>query len=1105
MANDKSREVRIGLVMYGGVSLAVYINGVSNEFFRAVHGSGVYKLIKSLTDSEIVVDIISGTSAGGINGIFLSYALTNGLDFSSVAKLWRDLGDINALLRSPRTEPEQCKSLLDSEVYYQNTLRDALQNMTKYQETYDDPTDIKELDLFVTGTNIDGNIYTIFDDAGHPIDVKDHRNIFLLKHRAGRKTPFDPTSSEYPNPEVAYSAFSKLARITSCFPAAFAPVRVTNPSDQRSEDFYLRNWGNLEKEAYFLDGGLLDNKPFSHTIREIFHRSADCEVERILCYVEPDPERFLDVPLAEPSFFRATQEGAYGITSYESIADDLKLIAEHNSRVDLFNRLSKDLRGLIPRSATKLGVLPPSSLTEPHRTLYLNSRLAQISSRAIRGVLKVEGKDQYLTGEIRRNAADLIKIFDAWKGTGTDTLENFDIYFRLRRLFHVIYRISEKCSKELELRDVRPADERVIPLRRSETVINLWRALNLQVKFLEIVQFWMEMLIDSIPIEWRNRQPEEVWNELSWALGQLLNIPGWHAPHNLPSMHSIDSTPESYARNTPPHEGLTKKELDRVYDALRIRVESIKDEFGKANTRRDVITNFAGLLQAADSYEAQIFDHYSDPKNEEFRSEYDEFVNLDAVLFPMELLSDLYEKDIIKTVRISPVDAQQGFSMLPLERKVAGKSLAHFGGFFKKSWRANDILWGRLDGICQLVECTLTFERLETVMRDNYLRHRIRNRIFLEDGTQQPTMNLRRLFPKCGDETLETFVRWLRRLVDDNEQVRNTALAENEFKKHRNLLIEIGQLEILHQEVPAVIKDAIEEQHNWNRFRVDSKPQKVLTDKKIKTLINSFKYEDPQSPEASDLQLCIALAGWTGHNEARIEEHFRKSGRWNETKWNSVTESENLPYGKVLIQRAIAQNRMIYDIQKARFRPGNAMTDSLVTTVAAEQYARIGLSQFHEATATAPVPALTKIGTFFKYNYGVGSEEILKHIPGLVLLEVITKGLLVFRNCILGALPPETRDRVQSHLIYKYGIHLPLNVAHRLVRMWRQEPVSRVIVETIVTTASVIALVISVGWWDHILFRESLSKPNFKWLVLFFVLPACILLLQIKRLLHRSD
>jgi hypothetical protein len=28
------REVRLGLVLYGGVSLAVYMNGVAAEFFR---------------------------------------------------------------------------------------------------------------------------------------------------------------------------------------------------------------------------------------------------------------------------------------------------------------------------------------------------------------------------------------------------------------------------------------------------------------------------------------------------------------------------------------------------------------------------------------------------------------------------------------------------------------------------------------------------------------------------------------------------------------------------------------------------------------------------------------------------------------------------------------------------------------------------------------------------------------------------------------------------------------------------------------------------------------------------------------------------------------
>jgi hypothetical protein len=33
--------------MYGDVSLAIYINGAAQEFFRAVRGRGVYKFIKA--------------------------------------------------------------------------------------------------------------------------------------------------------------------------------------------------------------------------------------------------------------------------------------------------------------------------------------------------------------------------------------------------------------------------------------------------------------------------------------------------------------------------------------------------------------------------------------------------------------------------------------------------------------------------------------------------------------------------------------------------------------------------------------------------------------------------------------------------------------------------------------------------------------------------------------------------------------------------------------------------------------------------------------------------------------------------------------------------
>jgi hypothetical protein len=101
-----------------GVDRSSLPNGVAHEFVRAVRGRDVYRLIKALTDSDIIVDVISGTSAGGINGIMLSYALCNERDFSSAATLWRTHGDISKLLRSPK-EATTATSILDSEGYYQ--------------------------------------------------------------------------------------------------------------------------------------------------------------------------------------------------------------------------------------------------------------------------------------------------------------------------------------------------------------------------------------------------------------------------------------------------------------------------------------------------------------------------------------------------------------------------------------------------------------------------------------------------------------------------------------------------------------------------------------------------------------------------------------------------------------------------------------------------------------------------------------------------------------------------------------------------------------------------------------------------------------------------
>ena len=97
----REKELRIALVCYGGVSLAVYMHGITKEIWRLakasqrVHSSewrdsdgphvhDVYSTLLTTiatqadTDLRIIVDILAGASAGGINAIFLSHAIATG-------------------------------------------------------------------------------------------------------------------------------------------------------------------------------------------------------------------------------------------------------------------------------------------------------------------------------------------------------------------------------------------------------------------------------------------------------------------------------------------------------------------------------------------------------------------------------------------------------------------------------------------------------------------------------------------------------------------------------------------------------------------------------------------------------------------------------------------------------------------------------------------------------------------------------------------------------------------------------------------------------------------------------------------------------------------
>ena len=108
----REKELRIALVCYGGISLAVYMHGVTKEIWRLAKASEAFhsarsprqydldseddvytRLLKMLAadanmDLRVMIDILAGASAGGINAIFLGHAIASGRPLDPLTDLW---------------------------------------------------------------------------------------------------------------------------------------------------------------------------------------------------------------------------------------------------------------------------------------------------------------------------------------------------------------------------------------------------------------------------------------------------------------------------------------------------------------------------------------------------------------------------------------------------------------------------------------------------------------------------------------------------------------------------------------------------------------------------------------------------------------------------------------------------------------------------------------------------------------------------------------------------------------------------------------------------------------------------------------------------------
>ena len=437
-ANEVTQEVRYAVVMYGGVSLCIYINGVAQELLelsrvtafdpngQLLHtpkGAGcVYRRIAQYLDGDaanstllkqdsnahvrtrFVVDVLSGTSAGGLNSLFLAKALANDQDMDGLKHLWMEEGEITHLLNDRESvkgeaglsDPSKPASLLNSQRMYKKLLT-ALDQMDFPASSVAEAGQsgqisgkcsphVNELDCYITATDL----------VGLPIQLKlqntvateqRYRNVFHFRYRGADRNDFDSQN----NPFLAFAG-----RCTSAFPFAFEPMRLAdvddvlpcwdryNPAGQQKEalrekwERFYRDYTNAGcdfNSRSFGDGGYLDNKPFSYATKTLMRRRALLPVRRKLIYVEPSPEK-ADIGKRtgeKPDFISNSIAALISLPRYETIREDLQAILERNKVLDIVSKLTVP----VEKDVQERNAKRPKPETEPpaYETLGLTDRM----------------------------------------------------------------------------------------------------------------------------------------------------------------------------------------------------------------------------------------------------------------------------------------------------------------------------------------------------------------------------------------------------------------------------------------------------------------------------------------------------------------------------------------------------------------------------------------------------------------------------------------------------------------------------------------------------------------------------------------------------------
>jgi patatin-related protein len=413
----REKELRIALVCFGGVSLAVYMHGICTEILKLVRASSAlhrisdrsrrakaaffdqadpsdpeydtesdyFELLQKIShkiELRVIVDILAGASAGGINATMLARALSHDLPTLGLRDLWLDNADVTVLLAPEARAGRWSKWILKPFIWgaaatgLLNAVRDneVRRKLSLFLRSrwfkppfygpgmaglmYDAAAAMGDsrtstASLLPTGQGLDLFV-TLTDYYGYQqlLPIHDPPFVYELEHRhvlhfMYRRRPGGEVESDFDLENLPALAFA--ARATSSFPGVFPPAQLVEMDEVlakrgvrwlRRKQFIMRNFerylrANVDPAtASFIDGAVLNNRPLREAISAIHGRPAYRDIDRRLVYIDANPAAVESGTYIKPPGFFSTLKGALSdLPSAQPIANELAWVINLNAEV----------------------------------------------------------------------------------------------------------------------------------------------------------------------------------------------------------------------------------------------------------------------------------------------------------------------------------------------------------------------------------------------------------------------------------------------------------------------------------------------------------------------------------------------------------------------------------------------------------------------------------------------------------------------------------------------------------------------------------------------------------------------------------------------------